>query len=72
MSIVMTIKKGNATINIHDDCIPKDIVKYKENLTRLYDRMNIIARDLSKENIDVSDLFYTQEELENLPKEVFI
>lgn len=65
--VVKTIKDNNAVINIHDDYIPKDLDKYKENLKRFYTTMNIVTRDFPQEKID--ELFYSKSELEDLKKD---
>ena len=61
MSVVKTKKINDITVNIHDDCIPKDKEEYKKNLKIFYDTINIIFRDKNK-----LDLFYTEEELKKL------
>lgn len=63
MCIVKTIKYENATVNIHDDYIPKDPLKYKENLKYVYDTLNMIYKGK-----DCKDLFYTKQELEQIRK----
>lgn len=72
MALVKTTTKDNATVNIHDDYIPKNENLYKNNLQGLYDVINIIARDLEKNNIDTKGLFYSDKELNQLPKEILI
>lgn len=63
MCIVKTIQYENATVNIHDDYIPKDSEEYKRNLKFVYDTLNIIFKDK-----DCKNLFYTQKELEQIKK----
>ena len=60
MSLVKTTKNGNVTTNIHDDFIPKDTEKYKQNLKVVYDTMNMIFSDKTEE------LFYSEKELEEI------
>ena len=36
MSVVKTKKINDITVNIHDDCIPKDKEEYKKNLKIFY------------------------------------
>jgi len=61
MCKVKTIKYENATVNIHDDYIPKDQEQYKKNLRYLYDTLNLVFK-----NKDCDNLFYTEEEIEEL------
>lgn len=72
MALIKSTKRNGATVNIHDDYIPKNENLYKNNLQGLYDVINIIARDLEKNNIATKGLFYSDKELNQLPKEVLI
>lgn len=63
MCIVKTIKYENATVNIHDDYIPKEIEQYKKNLKHVYDTINMIYKDK-----DCKNLFYTKKELDQIRK----
>lgn len=70
MCIVKTKRVNGITVNIHNDYIPKEKKKYKENLKVVYDTMNLIFKDLEKNN-----LFYTEKELKKIidkNKEVLI
>lgn len=70
MCIVKTKRVNRITVNIHNDYIPKEKEKYKENLKVVYDTMNLIFKDLEKDN-----LFYTEKELKKIidkNKEVLI
>ena len=70
MCIVKTKRVNGITVNIHNDHIPKEKEKYKENLKVVYDTMNLIFKDLEKDN-----LFYTEKELKKIidkNKEVLI
>ena len=61
MCLVNTMKINNISVRIHDDYIPKDTQKYKDNLKIFYDTANLIFQDKDKK-----DLFYTKEELEKI------
>lgn len=64
ITILVEIKKiKNSTINIYDDCIPKDISEYRKNLKNVYDTINNIFSDKKYDN-----LFYSEEELKKLEK----
>ncbi len=64
MCLVNTMKINNISIRIHDDYIPKDTQKYKDNLKTFYDTANLIFQDKDKK-----DLFYTKDELEQVKKD---
>lgn len=61
--LVKTSKKGNITVNIYDDYIPKDKEEYNRSLSKLYDLLNQI------EIPNKEELFYTKEELMKIKKE---
>ena len=63
-----TYKIGNATVTISDEFIPKDIEGMRRNLKRFYDVCNKIARNLEARGVNTSNLFYTEEELEEMRK----
>ena len=58
----------NSTVIISDEFVPKDIEGMRRNLKRFYDVCNQIARNLEARGVDTSDLFYTEEELEEMKK----
>lgn len=66
MSLIKSKKIGNTTIEIYDDCIPKDKEELKKNIKNLYNVINRIASKLTDEQIKEMDLFYTNEELKNV------
>lgn len=51
---------------IKTDFIPTDKEKYKKNLINIYDVINKIASELDSKEIDLTNLFYTKKEIENL------
>ena len=64
----VTYKIGNGTVIISDEYIPKTIEEMRRNLKRFYDVCNKIARNLEARGVDTSNLFYTEEELEEMRK----
>ncbi len=45
------------------------VVQLRKNLTNLYDIINDIARNCEKREIDTSNWFYTNEEIEKMKKD---
>ncbi len=60
-------KFGNSKVIVH---IPQMTVAQKrENLRKLYDTINEIARNCEKRGINTSDWFYTADEIEKMKKD---
>ena len=66
MSLIKTEKIGNTTIEIYDDCIPKEKEEIKKNIKNLYNVVNNISRNINKKEIKELDIFYNEKELKNV------
>ena len=66
MSLINTKKIGNTTIEIYDDCIPKEKEEIKKNIKNLYNVVNNISRNINKKEIKELDIFYNEKELKNV------
>lgn len=66
MSLIKTEKIGNTTIEIYDDCIPKEKEEIKKNIKNLYNVVNNISRNINKKEIKELDIFYKEKELKNV------
>ena len=66
MSLIKTEKIGNTTIEIYDDCIPKEKEEIKKNIKNLYNIVNNISRNINKKEIKELDIFYNEKELKNV------
>lgn len=65
MSLIKTIKSGNATIEIYSNITQEE---KKKNLIETYRIINKIADEEQKRGIKTNDWFYTQQELEDIEK----
>jgi len=61
-------KYGNATVIISDEYMPKTIEEMRKNLKEFYDVCNEISENSKARVVDTSNLFYTEEELEEMKK----
>ena len=61
-------KFDNATVIISDEFIPKSVDEMRKNLEKLYVACNQIAENLRARGVDTSDLFYSEEEIEEMKK----
>ena len=66
MSLIKTEKLGNTTIEIYDDCIPKEKEEIKKNIKNLYNVVNNISKNINKKEIKELDIFYNEKELKNV------
>lgn len=63
MALIKKFELSDTTIEIHDDYIPKDKIKLKSNLSKMYDVINDIADKMEKNNCNCQSWFLTEEEL---------
>ena len=61
-------KLKNATVIISDEFVPKTIEGMQNNLHELYEVCNEIADNLKSRGVDTSNLFYTEEQIEEMKK----
>lgn len=66
MALVRTLKLENTVVEIYDDYIPTNIEKRKENLKKLYDVINDIAKNKPKEI--TKNWFLTEKQIEAMKK----
>ena len=64
----VTYEFENSTVIISDEYVPTTIEEMRKNLKNFYDVCNQIARNLEARGVDTSDMFYTEEELEEMKK----
>ena len=65
MSLVKKIKIGKSEIEIYSDVTKEE---NKKNLENIYNTIRKIATNKVEQGIDVSNWFYTQEEIEAMKK----
>ena len=63
MSLVKKIKIGNSEIEIYSDVSEE---QERKNLKELYDTIHKIANDKFEQGIDVSNWFYTAEQIKEM------
>ena len=61
-------KLKNATVIISDEFVPKTVEGMRKKLQELYEVCNQIAGNLKERGVDASNLFYTEEEIEEMKK----
>lgn len=67
VEFLKTIKIGNSTIDIYQEVCSEE--KRKQNLIKIYDAINEIARSAEKRGVDTSSWFYTHEQIEKMKKD---
>jgi hypothetical protein len=67
VEFLKTIKIGNSTIDIYQEVCSEE--KRKQNLIKIYDAINEIARSAEKRGVDTSSWFYTDEQIEKMKKD---
>lgn len=66
-NLISRIETENSIVEIYEEK-EKDIKVVRQNLTNLYDVIFSIARSAEEKGIDVSDWFYTEEQIQEMKK----
>ena len=66
MGLIKKMQIGNSNIEIYSD-VPED--EKKENLKEVYKTINNIARTKKEQGQDVSNWFYTEEQLKKMEQD---
>lgn len=64
MALIKKINLGQTEIEVYDDYIPTDIEKKKENLKKVYDVINEIAKSLDPK--ETKTWFLTKKQLNDM------
>lgn len=64
MALIKTLSLGQTEVEIYDDYIPTNIDKKKENLIKVYDVINDIARTLDRKK--TKSWFLTNKQLKTM------
>ena len=65
MPLIKKLKIGNSEIEIYSDVSEEE---KKENIKGVYNTIHKIARNKMEQGIDVSDWFYTKEQISQMEK----